>query len=393
VRWKLVAIITFLAVAGGAVAVSLGAFTPSATSATDLLTATAAVADVTDEVAATGTVASVESYETAFGTEPWVVGDTADSANSTTPADSDVAWRVRSISVTVGDVVQEGDVLARAESTELDAQIDDARRGAESARLQVVQAKEDLENADSGAPKRQARISLYNAQTARANANASLAALIEQRDNDRIVAPIDGIVTDVALVEGADAPSGSAVTIESRSLVVSTSVVESDVASISIDQAATVTITALDEVVEGTVTSIAPSAEEASASGVVSFAVTIELAEAPDALRPGMSAEVTIVTASAQDVLTVPSRALSGSGDNYTVRVVGADGTVEVRAVTVGLVTDSLAEIQSGLSAGDAVVTGTSSTDALGGGGGFQGGPGGGFQGGPGGGLVGGPGQ
>jgi macrolide-specific efflux system membrane fusion protein len=125
----------------------------------------------------------------------------------------------------------------------------------------------------------------------------------------------------------------------------------------------------------------------------VSFAVTIELAEAPDALRPGMSAEVTIVTASAQDVLTVPSRALSGSGDNYTVRVVGADGTIEVRAVTVGLVTDSLAEIQSGLSAGDAVVTGTSSTDALGGGGGFQGGPGGGFQGGPGGGLVGGPGQ
>ena len=392
-RWKLVAIIAFLVVAGGAVAVSLGAFTPSSTSATDLLTATAGLADVTDEVAATGTVASAESYETAFGTDAWVVGDTADAADSTTSADSGVAWRVRSISVSVGDVVQEGDVMARADSSELDAQIEDARRGAESARLQVVQAREDLENADSGAPKRQARISLYNAQTAKANAGAALAALIEQRDNDRIVAPIDGIVTDVALVAGADAPSGSAITIESRSLVVSTSVVESDVASISVGQAATVTISALDEVVDGTVASIAPSAEETSTSGVVSFAVTVELAEAPDALRPGMSADVTIVTASVQDVLTVPSRALSGSGDNYTVRVVGADGTVEVRAVTVGLVTDSLAEIQSGLGAGDAVVTGTSSTDALGGGGGFQGGPAGGFQGGPGGGLVGGPGQ
>lgn len=388
-RWKLLAIFAFLGVAGGAVAFSLGAFTTTAASSTGLLTATAGVADVTDEVAATGTVASVETYATAFGTDSWVVGDTADAADATTPADSDVAWRVTSIGVGVGDVVQEGDVLARADSSELNARIEDARRGAESARLQVVQAKEDLENADSGAPKRQARISLYIAQTARANADAALAALIEQRDNDRIVAPIDGIVTDVALVEGADAPSGSAITIESRSLVVSTSVVESDVASISIDQAATVTITALDEVVEGRVISIALRADEAASNGVVSFAVTVELSDAPDRLRPGMSAEVTIVTASAQDVLTVPSRALSGSGDNYTVRVVGADGTVEVRAVTVGLVTDSLAEIQSGLSAGDAVVTGTSSTDALGGGGFQGGGPGGGgFQGGPGGGLI-----
>jgi membrane fusion protein, macrolide-specific efflux system len=394
VRWKLAAIIVFLGIAGGAVAVSIGAFTPTASSATGLLTATAGVADVADEVAATGTVASVESYATAFGTDPWVVGETTDSADSTTPADSDVAWRVTSIGVGVGDVVKTGDVLARAESSDLDAQIEEARRTAKSARLQLVEAKEALEDADGSAQVRQARIALYGARSARANADAALDALIEQRDRDRILAPVDGIVTDVGLVEGTDAPSGAAITIESSTLVVSTSVVESDVASISVDQAATVTITALDEVVEGTVTSIAPSADEASTSGVVSFAITVALAEVPDALRPGMSAEVTIVVASAQDVLTIPSRALTGSGDNYSVRVVAADGTVEVRAVTVGLVTDSLAEIQSGLTAGEAVVTGTSSTDTLGtGGGGFQGGgPGGGFQGGPGGGLIG-PGQ
>jgi RND family efflux transporter MFP subunit len=460
VRWKLFAIVAFLAIAGGAVGVSLGVFTPTAASSTDLLTATAQVADVTDEVAATGTVASVESYATAFGTDPWVVGDTADSADSTTPAESDVAWNVTAIEVGVGDAVKAGDVLARADSSDLDAQIDDARRSVESARLSVVEAKNDLAADDSSAQVRQARIALYSARSAKANADATLKALIKQRENgddsnalqnqiedarrsvqsarlqviqaqadlqdaltgdpkfqarialnsarsakanadatlaalidqrnrDTIVAPIDGIVTDVALVEGGDAPSGAAITIESGSLVVSTSVVESDVASISVGQAATVTISALDEVVEGTVASIAPSAEEASTSGVVSFAVTVELSEVPAALRPGMTAEVTIVVASAQDVLTVPSRALSGSGDSYTVRVVAADGTVEVRAVTVGLVTDSLAEIQSGLSAGDAVVTGSSSTDALGGGGGAfpGGGPGGAFQvdGGPGG--------
>ena len=456
-RWKLVAIIVFLAVAGGAVAVSFGAFTPATTSATDLLTATAGVADVTDEVAATGTVDSVDRYGTAFGTDPWVVGDTADSTN---PTESEVAWRVTSIDVGVGDLVTAGDVLAQADSSDLEAQVQAARRDVESARLQVVQARADLADADSSSQVRQAQISLYNARsaranaeanlkallkqrrngddsnaldaqieaarrtlqsarlqvtqaeadladalssdpkvearitlnsarTAKANADAALDALVEQRDKDEIVAPVDGVVTDVAVIEGVDAPSGAAITIESSALVVSTSVVESDVAGISVGQAATVTITALDEVVEGTVSSIAPSAEEGSTSGVVSFAVTVELSEVPDALRQGMSAEVSIVTASAQDVLTVPSRALSGSGDSYTVRVVAADGTVEVRPVTVGLVTESLAEIQSGLTAGESVVTGTSSTDTLGpGGGGFQGGgPGGGFQvdGGPGG--------
>lgn len=456
-RWKLVEIIVFLAVAGGAVAVSLGAFAPATTSATDLLTATAGVADVTDEVAATGTVGSVESYGTAFGIDPWVI-DTADAADAATVTDPEVAWRVTSIGVGVGDVVKAGDVLAHADSSDLvdqiadarrtvesarlgvveakidlaaddssaqvrqarialygarsaksnadatlkalikqrkngddsnalQAQIEDARRNVQSARLQVIQAQADLQDALSGDPKLQARIALNSARSAKANADAALEGLIEQRKNDEIVAPIDGIVTDMALVEGADAPSGAAITIESGSLVVSTSVVESDVASISVGQAATVTISALDEIVEGTVATIAPSAEEASTSGVVSFAVTVGLAEVPAALRPGMSAEVTIVVASAQDVLTVPSRALSSSGDNYTVRMVAADGTVEVRAVTVGLVTDSLAEIQSGLTAGDAVVTGTSSTDTLGGG--FQGGGGGGFQGGPGG-IIGG---
>jgi membrane fusion protein, macrolide-specific efflux system len=41
---------------------------------------------------------------------------------------------------------------------------------------------------------------------------------------------------------------------------------------------------------------------------------------------------------------------------------VNADGATETRSVTVGIVTSSLAEIQSGLQAGERVVTGTSSS-------------------------------
>jgi multidrug efflux pump subunit AcrA (membrane-fusion protein) len=75
-----------------------------------------------------------------------------------------------------------------------------------------------------------------------------------------------------------------------------------------------------------------------------------------------MSADISIVAASATNVLSIPSRALSGSAGAYTVRVVAADGSVSVRDVQVGLVTSSLAEITSGLQPGERVVTGTSST-------------------------------
>jgi hypothetical protein len=89
-----------------------------------------------------------------------------------------------------------------------------------------------------------------------------------------------------------------------------------------------------------------------------------------------MTADITITTASATGVLAVPAAAVRGIAGNYSVLVMTAAGTPEARAVTVGLMTSSLVEIQSGLTAGDIVVTGTSATQRTttnpNGGGGFQ---------------------
>jgi hypothetical protein len=99
-----------------------------------------------------------------------------------------------------------------------------------------------------------------------------------------------------------------------------------------------------------------------------------------------MSADVTIVTAQVDDVVAIPAIALSGTSGSYTVRVITSSGTAETRTVTVGLVTSDLAEIQSGVAAGETIVTGTSadktatssssSSTNLGGLSGIQGGPG-----------------
>ena len=72
-----------------------------------------------------------------------------------------------------------------------------------------------------------------------------------------------------------------------------------------------------------------------------------------------MTADVTITIASATNVLTVPAAALRGTDGDYRVLTMGADGTPVSTAVQVGLVTNTAAEIKSGLDEGTAVVIGT----------------------------------
>ena len=386
-RLKVLAIVVLLVVAGGAVAVSLGLIkAPSATAETTFLTATASTQDVTDEVTATGNVAATWTYALAFGSDPVATAagsssgsSSSNSSSNASSAASAIAWPVTSVSVKVGDRVTKGQVLAKADTTDLGAQIADATRTLASANIQLAEAKDSYATASGTAALRQAKIQLYGAESQQAKAAGDLADLEALTSRTSLTAPADAIVTAVNLTQGVDAPSGTAISLASAELEVTTNAVESDITKISVGQQATVTVSAIDATLNGTVASIAPSSNASSGSnGVVEYAVEISLDAPPQSLRPGMSADVSIVTASASGVLAIPARALSGTAGNYTVRVAGADGTVETRPVTVGLLTSSLAEIQSGLQAGDRVVTGTSSTQQTAGqgGGGFFGGGG-----------------
>ena len=327
----------------------------------------------------------VSRYQLWFGSAAVKSDGEATDDGSTAQGDAtaaSVAWPVTEVKVEVGDRVAAGDVLAAAADTDLEAQIADAARAAKSAALQLTVAEDNLDDADTTATRRQARLTLYGAQTANAKAEADLAALKALRDSTTIVAPAAGIVTNVAVAVDSDAPSGAAITLLSSDVRVVTSVVESDVASIEVGQPTTVSVSAIDASLRGTVSSIDPVGSASGTNGVIAYAVDVALDAPPAALRPGMSADITIVADSATNVLSVPSRALSGSAGTYTVRVVAPDGTVTVRPVEVGLVTASLAEITSGLQPGERVVTGTSSTQnqATNGGGGPGAFPGGGGQ-------------
>ncbi len=86
--------------------------------------------------------------------------------------------------------------------------------------------------------------------------------------------------------------------------------------------------------------------------------MTVALKDAPPAVHAGMTSDITITTASATNVLTVPAAALRGTAGSYSVLVMGPDGEPTAVPVQVGLVTNTTAEVKSGLTAGQTVVTG-----------------------------------
>jgi hypothetical protein len=129
---------------------------------------------------------------------------------------------------------------------------------------------------------------------------------------------------------------------------------------------------------------VAPTAT--TQNGVVNYTVQIQVdpAQAQAAgVRPGMTATASIVTASKDNVVVAPNRAIKTQGRNKTVDVVDADGKTQTRPVQTGLANDQLTEIVGGLQPGDRVVIPSTGTAAP-----RIGGPGGGFGGPPGGGPV-----
>jgi membrane fusion protein (multidrug efflux system) len=73
-------------------------------------------------------------------------------------------------------------------------------------------------------------------------------------------------------------------------------------------------------------------------------------------LRPGMSAEVTVVLEERPEALTVPAEAVFFQGQQAFVYTVGADSTVSLTAVGLGTRGADLVEITGGLESGQTVV-------------------------------------
>jgi macrolide-specific efflux system membrane fusion protein len=404
-----------LTVGIGAVYISTVGSADTQAATDSYLTQAAQLGDVTMSSAATGTVAAAATYSLAFGSD-------ARLADTITTGSSTQEWTVDEVHVAVGDRVAAGQVLATADTSDLEDQVAelevsldsarithreagsdlaDARSRAQedlvdatsavaSARLSVKSARAQRNAAADGMATLQARIALIGArdqlraarqqreeiaarldgefpdetiavsqaQATVLDLESQLADLTGQLEHAELVAPLDGVISDVNITAGLPAPSSDAILVDSATLEVVADVVESDVSSVEIGQPAVVSIDALDAEVAGTVTSVSPTTT-GDGSSVVTYPVTVRLTDPGEAVRSGMSSDVQITLAEAADAVTVPAVALMGSDGQYMVRVLATDGSVEMRPVSVGLVSETLAEIQSGLAEGEAVIVGS----------------------------------
>lgn len=170
-----------------------------------------------------------------------------------------------------------------------------------------------------------------------------------------LVAPFDGVVTDVGLDAG-EMASGAAVVViaDLETLEVEITLDETDIIKIGEGQAAQVDVEAFEDViVPGEVVEIAPTGE--TTSGVVLYPVTVRLAETPAQVRAGMTANVEIITEQWEDVRYLPQRAIQLEGDDAFVMLQVGSDQYDKTPVTLGKMLSGNVEILGGVNEDDVV--------------------------------------
>ncbi len=247
----------------------------------------------------------------------------------------------------------------------LDSALLTQRKGLEADRQAVQAAREAL--AQQSAAAEAVSIGKSEITPNQAAIDVAKAGLTVARDNLAMTvlrSPLDGTVGSVDLEVGDTVTPGVAVmtVIPDAPFEIVAEFSEADALKLAPGQKAVVSFDALPgTTAEGTVTSVAllPTEQTGTgaitSSGVTTYSATITLDSSPEGAREGMSVSVVVTTQQVDDVVWVPTAAITTVGDRSTVTI--RDGEVDtVVDVTTGLAGDSGTEITSGVSEGDQLV-------------------------------------
>ena len=146
-----------------------------------------------------------------------------------------------------------------------------------------------------------------------AAAEARIAAAQSTLDMARIIAPFDGTVTQAESAVGDQVSAGTvAFRVDDLShLLVDVQVSEVDINTVAVGQDATLTFDAVlgrAEPYHGKVVQVSQAGD--TVQGVVNFTVTVELTDADELVKPGMTAAVNVVVEEVNDVVLIPNRAV-----------------------------------------------------------------------------------
>ena len=204
------------------------------------------------------------------------------------------------------------------------------------------------------------RVQDVELQRAQVNqAQASIDLLKNQLANNQIMAPVDGVITDVAYKNGEQTNVGQvAIKMMAQSgFEIEIDVAETDIAKVKINDPAAITLDAYGDSVkfDGQVVFIEPAATVIQ--GVIYYKVKIDFTAGDHPVKPDMTATATIVTARKDNVVLIPLRAVLDTTGNKITRVL-INGQVVERPVRLGLTADGgQVEVLSGVSENEQVIT------------------------------------
>jgi len=265
---------------------------------------------------------------------------------------SNVSGRITHLLVKEGERVRRGQVLARIDSTRLEASTRSSEAGVQAQKADVQRAEADLEAAklayertlsmhkqklvaDSQMDQADADFKMKKANVESlkrriAQQEAALESVKDDLEKAVVVAPMDGAVTNLAKEEGEMVIGAQSfqptviMTVADLSVMECEVMVdETDIRNLALGQEAEIRVDALEGMkIKGEVTEIGSSAiPRGSAQGgtptaqntgnqAKDFKVKITLKDPPSNIRPGLNAAADITTSRKQKVIAVPIQAV-----------------------------------------------------------------------------------
>jgi HlyD family secretion protein len=308
-----------------------------------------------------------------------------------------------------GDAVKKGQRLVDLEKTAYQAAYSRATAAVSNSRIEVARAKTNVATTELAYKRAvnlkqqgiqaqelfdQARQSHDNAVAAYDSANQGVAqaqALLQQAQNDldhtTILSPMNGRAVQVNAHEGEVVIPGTmnnpgsviAVIADLSEILVAADVGETEITGIRLNESSKVHVDAIpDKEYNGHVAEIGSSAalKQGAGAGMRYFKVKVQFDDADERLRPGMTAQVSIITTTSGSALSVPIQSVvervppslaksktgtededeSGTKSKYVFVV--KDGKVKMTEVKTGVSDTTHVALVSGVSKDDKIVTG-----------------------------------
>lgn len=241
-----------------------------------------------------------------------------------------------------------------ATKTAASAKINAAQNAILSREGDLKQAKDNLSQV--GARAESSKVLAAQAQVDQARSSVEL---VENQMKDMmLIAPHEGIVTAVNGETGeiASMTEPFVSLIIPNGFEIKANISEVQIAKLKVGDTVDITFDALgtDQKFTGEISEIDPA--ETEISGVIYYRVTTLFTGDGEVVKPGMTANLDILTAEKKDVLKIPFQALKEKDGYKYVQVVIKNKVQEIQ-VEVGLKGDADYEVTKGLSEGQEIVT------------------------------------